>query len=285
MDNGNTGTAGMATHALATTSSALHFEGKAIRAEGEMVCLTDMWRAGGADESRRPANWLRQEGVKTFLEHLRGSVLDEHTESVRTVTGGSDPGTWGHWQVAIFYAKSLSPAFHVWCNTIVKAHMEGKVLEARGVRAVTSPNSSHLRALTASRRIDLEEKKLKERAFASLAKRLQDAGRTELALVIDVKRAEAVSGESLAFALPPAEHHDWKSPTEIAKMLGTNANVIGRTISALKIRGDIPGTCKPIMNKAPGHDREVTSYVYSAAAIDQIRTHLESFSALNGGAE
>jgi hypothetical protein len=284
MENGNTGTPGVATtHALTTTPTALQFGATPIRVDGDMVCLTDMWRGSGSESTKRPNDWRGQEATRILVEHL--ATTQGCSEPFRAVRNGADLSTFAHWHLAMAYAKYLSPAFHVWCNDVVKAHMEGKVLEARGVRAVASPNSAHLRALTASRRIDLEEKKLTERAFAALAKRLHDAGRTELALVIDVKRAEAISGESLAFALPPAEHHDWKSPTEIAKMLGTNANVIGRTISALKIRGDIPGTCKPIMNKAPGHDREVTSYVYSATAIDQIRTHLKSFSALNGGAE
>src|SRR3712207_2355569 len=33
-------------------------------------------------------------------------------------------GTWAHWQLALSYARYLSPAFHLWCNTVVRAAME-----------------------------------------------------------------------------------------------------------------------------------------------------------------
>lgn len=291
MENGNTGKPGVATHALTTTSAALAFEGTPIRTEGEMVCLTDMWRAAGSDDSKRPARWREQESAGDLTKELekRGIVLDDNGWFRVVRTGGSAPAsTFAHWQLALAYAKYLSPAFHIWCNEVVRAHMESQALERQGFRAVrasTDPNTAHLRALNTSRRLDLEEKKMKERAFSDLAKRLQQAGRADMALVIEVKRAEAISGESLAFALPPAEHHDWKSPTAIAADLGTNANAIGRTISALGIRGDFPGICKPVMNKAHGNDREVTTYVYSPKAIDQIKAHLDSFKKLEGGAE
>ena len=30
-------------------------------------------------------------------------------------------GTWAHWQLALAYARYLSPAFHLWCRTVVRA--------------------------------------------------------------------------------------------------------------------------------------------------------------------
>jgi hypothetical protein len=30
-----------------------------------------------------------------------------------------------HWQIALAYAKYQSPEFHMWCNEVVRAHMEG----------------------------------------------------------------------------------------------------------------------------------------------------------------
>ena len=30
-----------------------------------------------------------------------------------------------HWQIALAYAKYLSPEFHMWCNTVVRERMEG----------------------------------------------------------------------------------------------------------------------------------------------------------------
>jgi hypothetical protein len=35
------------------------------------------------------------------------------------LTGG-DVATRAHWQIGLAYAKSLSPKFHLWCNTVVR---------------------------------------------------------------------------------------------------------------------------------------------------------------------
>src|SRR6218665_2949264 len=43
---------------------------------------------------------------------------------------GKGGGTWAHWQVGMAYAKYLDPNFHMWCNTQVRAVMEGKVAAA-----------------------------------------------------------------------------------------------------------------------------------------------------------
>ena len=36
---------------------------------------------------------------------------------------GKRGGTWAHWQLALTYARYLSPPFHLWCNTVVRAAM------------------------------------------------------------------------------------------------------------------------------------------------------------------
>ena len=74
-----------------------------------MLNLTDMWRAAGADPSKRPANWARHDATVEFVEHLRGNVFPEHIEPFQTDRGGADPGTWAHWQIGLAYAKYLSP--------------------------------------------------------------------------------------------------------------------------------------------------------------------------------
>ena len=117
---------------------ALFFKGNTIRCEGEMFCLTDMWRGSGADDGRKPAQWLRSDIAKAFVEHIdsvencRGAI--NHLEIVRVIRGGSGPHrgeTWAHWQVAMAYAKYLSPEFHVWCNEVVRDHLAQKAAEAK----------------------------------------------------------------------------------------------------------------------------------------------------------
>ncbi|MDQ1087190.1 hypothetical protein QE390_001736 [Siphonobacter sp. SORGH_AS 1065] len=35
---------------------------------------------------------------------------------IKTINGGSNPGTWMHEDVALEFARWLSPAFAIWCN-------------------------------------------------------------------------------------------------------------------------------------------------------------------------
>lgn len=104
----------------------LYFKSQSIREDGEFLCLTDMWRAAGAVDSKQPAEWLRSAGAQTFIEALPGILGISQDDILRTVRGGTSPGTWAHWQVGMAYAKYLSPEFHAWCNEVVRAVMQGR---------------------------------------------------------------------------------------------------------------------------------------------------------------
>lgn len=273
---------------LVRVPSTLSFNGHAIRVEGEMTCLTDMWRGDGSNQDKRPGDWLALDSTKEFLTHLRGilNTAQDGNECFRIVRGGNDPGTWAHWHLSLSYARYLSPAFHLWCNTVVRDHMSGTL------KPISHNDLEERKLEMAERRLALQI----ERGSTSLrrdqakylsiaAKGLREAGRTDVAITFDVKAAEVMLGEVLSFALPPAPHHDWKSPSQIATELGVSVQRIGLTVSSLAIRGDQPGICRPIVNKAQGHDREVTTYLYSPKAVEMIREKVESLEVVQGGAE
>lgn len=105
---------------------ALVYAGVPIRDRGEMLSLTDMWKAAGSDDSKRPAEWLRHDATKAFVECVVGSLEVGRTH-IQTKRGGRGQGgeTLAHWQIALAYAKYLSPEFHMWCNQVVRERMEG----------------------------------------------------------------------------------------------------------------------------------------------------------------
>lgn len=109
----------------------LEYGGVTIRNDknGEMLNLTDMWKACGSDPSKKPADWQRKEG-KAFVEFIAENLNmpTEHIDIIRTNRGGKTPGTWAHWQIGMAYAKYLSHEFHAQCNAIVRAHMEGRLV-------------------------------------------------------------------------------------------------------------------------------------------------------------
>ena len=120
--------------------STLSYQGTPVRLRGTMLNLTDMWRAAGRPEDRRPADWLALEETLRIRAYAdtHWTELDEpvvpdaspagiwtiDTDGLVAVAGGHGGGTWAHWQLALPYARHLSPAFHLWCNTAVRAAME-----------------------------------------------------------------------------------------------------------------------------------------------------------------
>ncbi|WP_043367381.1 KilA-N domain-containing protein [Belnapia sp. F-4-1] len=123
-----------------TPINTLSYHGTPIRLRGAMLSLTDMWQAAGRPDNRRPTDWLILDETQRFRAHARvhwtefedpavdNAVLDgiirtDHDGFVATLRGRHG-GTWAHWQLALSYARYLSPQFHLWCNTVVRAAIE-----------------------------------------------------------------------------------------------------------------------------------------------------------------
>ncbi|MFG1462253.1 KilA-N domain-containing protein [Xanthobacter sp. DSM 24535] len=107
--------------------SPLSFNGVEIHDRNEMLSLTDMWKASGGASSKAPAQWQRLPASVEFIEHLEVIVGKSHNNLFSSRKRG---GTFAHWQIGLAYAKYLSPEFHVWCNTVVRDHMEGRATGA-----------------------------------------------------------------------------------------------------------------------------------------------------------
>ena len=122
-------------------ANTLTYEGTDIRQRGLMLNLTDMWRAAGSSATRRPMDWLRMDDTKRFRTYARWRWSDaEHSEpdfkwcltplkrvepdGLVATTRGQRGETWAHWQLALSYARYLSPSFHAWGNTVIRNAME-----------------------------------------------------------------------------------------------------------------------------------------------------------------
>jgi len=97
-----------------------------IRDRGEMLNLTDMWKAAGADPQQTPAKWRALPEAKAFALHVEVTI--GKSDSLFETKQGRCGGTFAHWQIGLAYAKYLSPEFHMWCNATVRAHMEARGL-------------------------------------------------------------------------------------------------------------------------------------------------------------
>lgn len=129
---------------MATNS--LQYQGQIINERDEMLSLTDMWRAAGGDDSKRPVDWLRLSTTQEFAGHISAVVGKSHDELIQTLRG-NEAGTWAHWQIGLAYAKYLSHEFHSWCNDIVRAHMEGRRVPMQATAAVITMDEHFAEAL------------------------------------------------------------------------------------------------------------------------------------------
>ena len=82
-----------------------------------MVNATEMAKSFG----KRPAKWLELPSTKEFLAALT-DVRKSDFALIQTEKGGIDGGggTWMHEDVALEFARWLSPAFAIWCNDRIK---------------------------------------------------------------------------------------------------------------------------------------------------------------------
>jgi hypothetical protein len=97
----------------ASTKAPLTIFGQTLRMDGEgRLSLTDMWKAGGGEERQKPRRWLEAANVQEFTDALarREGV---RISSLIEVKRGAGAGTFAHWQLALAFAKWLSPELHM----------------------------------------------------------------------------------------------------------------------------------------------------------------------------
>lgn len=148
-----------------------------------------------------------------------------------------------------------------------RAVVDGEIVE----REALDPRAERERRL--ARRLELDDRKFKVRTLQQTIAGIEDQLSTEAVTSLRVVACEIALQRDLS-EIKPTVGDGWTSPSDIAKRLGVSANRVGRTISKLGLRGDIPGMTKAIMNKARHSDRNVVSYLYSPAAVARIEDGL-----------
>lgn len=87
-------------------------------ANGKNVMINATEMAKSFD--KRPVDWLQNQSTIAFLNELSKVRKSTLTDLVQVTKGGNNPGTWMHEDVALEFARWLSPAFAIWCNDRIK---------------------------------------------------------------------------------------------------------------------------------------------------------------------
>ena len=104
-----------------------------------LISLTDLWKAAGGSKTKQPSNWLKQDGVAEFISH----VAEKANSSISRICvskAGRYGGTYTHWQVALAFAKYLSPELHMAVNEVFMRYKAGDpklAEEAMSARSVS----------------------------------------------------------------------------------------------------------------------------------------------------
>ena len=126
-----------------------------------MVNATQMAKAFG--HGKEPKYWLATQAAKDFINAL-SEARNLALADLQQVTYGDGGGTWFHEDVALEYARWLSPKFAIWCNDHIKE------LLTTGSTSLNLPTDylSALKALVKSEEekqaVTLENKVMKPKA-------------------------------------------------------------------------------------------------------------------------
>ena len=131
-----------------------YYDGIPIRFElgddSVMMCATELGKQFG--RSKKPHHWLKTKRAKKAISAIAEATKLRADTLIRVQYGGIVPGTWMHSDVAIEYARWLSPKFGAWCTTMIKSmilDMDKRVMDDKRVDVVDVkfPNRCYMEVL------------------------------------------------------------------------------------------------------------------------------------------
>ncbi|WP_110952998.1 KilA-N domain-containing protein [Anaerosinus massiliensis] len=107
-----------------TNLQPLEFNSTKIRVDDkDRVSMTDLWKASGKNPNQQVRFWISQEASQEFIKTL----VKAENSTVNTVLNtkrGRTGGTFAHPQIALAYAKYLSPELHMYVNQVFFERLE-----------------------------------------------------------------------------------------------------------------------------------------------------------------
>lgn len=123
-----------------------------------MINATEMSKAFG--ESKRPKYWLLTQQAKEFIIAFSDARNLTSDELVKVTKGGNRAqGTWMHKNIALEFARWLSPAFSIWCNDKVE-ELLNKNHVSLSLEEVKFLNESQKRIIKLESQIDIDKPKI-----------------------------------------------------------------------------------------------------------------------------
>lgn len=185
--------------------------------EATMVNATQMAKPFG--DSKRAKNWLMLNSTNEFLEILSKGRNLPLTDLVQVTKGGTNPGTWFHEDVALEFARWLSPQFAIWCNDRIKELMKyGITATPQTIDNILADPDNAIKILTA-----LKEERKKVALLQDQNHVYQSENRRLLNVKHEQEKIIEVQAPKVEYADNVLLSTSTYSTTQIAKELGLSA--------------------------------------------------------------
>lgn len=179
--------------------------------ENLMINATEMAQSFG----KQPIFWLNNQSTKDYLNELSKLRNLSLADLVQVTKGGNNPGTWMHEDVALEFARWLSPAFAIWCNDRIKE------LLRTGVTTISNDDEVIAKAMQV----------LNQRLEASRIERER------------LEYQNTQNTEQLKISAPKVQYYDQVlqskstyTTTQIAKELGMSAETLNKILKEKNIQ-------------------------------------------------
>jgi phage antirepressor YoqD-like protein len=181
------------------------------KGDNVMINATEMAKPFGKNAS----HWLRNKSTEAFIKELSALRNRKPTELVQVTNGGNNFGCWMHKDVAIEFARWLSPAFAIWCNDRIEE------LFKTGVATINDDDATIAHAMQI------------------LSQRLEKAQAEKQLLQEKTEQQEQViqqQAESVRYLDRIQSSVSTYTVTQIAKEFGLSAESLNRKLHELKVQ-------------------------------------------------
>lgn len=192
--------------------------------EATVVNATQMAKPFG----KRPIDWMQNQQTKDFLNELSKVRKSTLADLVQVTKGGNNPGTWFHEDVALEFARWLSPQFAIWCNDRIKELMRyGMTATPQTIDNILADPDNAIKILTALKEERKKNKLLEDQnhVYQSEHRRLVSIQHKQVELL----EAQAPKVEYADNILNSATTY---TTTQIAKELGLSAQHLNFTLKS-----------------------------------------------------
>lgn len=198
------------------TNQIFQYNGSPItfqKGDNVMVNATQMAKSFG----KEPKFWLMNQSTTDYLNELSKVRNLTLTDLVQVTKGGNNPGTWMHEDVALEFARWLSPAFAIWCNDRIKELLQYGMTAMQPTLEQMINNPDLVISLATQLKNEREEKQRLE-------------------------QQNALQEEQLLQAFPKVSYYDnhlqsvnTQTSTQVAKQIGMDAEKLHKKLKEIGV--------------------------------------------------